>query len=103
MESKFVDRLRKNYLYQHIKSPTRYREKQKANVLDLVITDGDFIASIDIQSPLGKSDHAVMEMVCILEYEQHKDTKNIIGPREIMMKCAHSYEAMRKISKISLM
>ena len=75
MESKFVNRLRKNYLYQHIKSPTRYREKQKANVLDLVITNGDCIAAIDIQSPLGKSDHAVMEMVCILEYEQHKDTK----------------------------
>ena len=74
-ETKFINRLRKNFLSQHIMTPTRYRENQVPNVLDLVITNGDFVEAIDIKPPLGKSDHAVLEIDCSLEHEMLNSTK----------------------------
>jgi hypothetical protein len=42
-----------------ISEPTRTRENQRANILDLVITNNEEIVnSIEMQNPLGNSDHA---------------------------------------------
>ena len=43
------------------------------HVLDLVLTDSDFIQDLCYLSPLGKSDHAVLQFTCCLNYSKHTD------------------------------
>ena len=60
-EELFIDCLQDNFLFQHIKEPTRSRGTDKSNILDLVITkDENTIADMELQSPLGKGDHSVI-------------------------------------------
>lgn len=62
-EYKFVECIQENYLFQHVKKPTRWRGGDTPNVLDLVITNEEnMITNMDLQSPLGKSDHCVLVM-----------------------------------------
>jgi len=63
---KFISCLKDNYLTQHVKFPTRARGSQTPHILDLVITNYDFIEDIFNFSPLGKSDHSVLHCVCRL-------------------------------------
>jgi len=49
----FLNCLGKNFLTQH--------------VLDLVISDDTVVANIEMLGPLGKSDHAVLEIHCSLD------------------------------------
>ena len=63
IEMEFLNILNDNFLIQHIDTPTRHRGKDNPHVLDLVITNDDFVNSIDFLSPLGKSDHAVLDIV----------------------------------------
>ena len=57
-ESKFCETLNDHFLHQLITEPTRFRDRQQPNVLDLIITDTDeMVKNIMIQEPLGKSDH----------------------------------------------
>ena len=56
----FLSCLRKNFLFQHVDQPTRARGSQTPHALDLVITDEDFISDIEYLSPVGKSDHSVL-------------------------------------------
>ncbi|ESO11760.1 hypothetical protein HELRODRAFT_166789 [Helobdella robusta] len=51
--------------------PTRFRFGQSANILDLVISSQDFVKNVKFYSPLGSSDHAVVEFMIA-------DMKNII-------------------------
>jgi len=61
-EESFIKCLEENFLTQHVDQPTRYRENQAANTLDLIITNMDTnITSIKYLSPLGKSDHITLE------------------------------------------
>jgi len=61
---KFLSCLRKHFMFQHVSEPTRFRAQHEPHVLDLVITDEDFIDSLEYCSPLGKSDHAILSFVC---------------------------------------
>ena len=57
----FIEVLRDAYLSQMVTEPTRHREGQKSNLLDLIlVNDEDFISDINHQSPIGKSDHEVL-------------------------------------------
>jgi len=62
LERKFIDTLQKNYLQQHIYSPTRARGSAIPHLLDLIITDESFIENIDFDAPLGKSDHSTIRV-----------------------------------------
>ena len=54
----FIECLRDNYLNQYVSWPTRYREGQQANILDLFIVDKDeIVTKIVYGSNLGVSDH----------------------------------------------
>ena len=68
LPSKFLEASRDAFLTQHVKEPTRYRQGQTSNILDLVLTDEEEqIKSVDIvPPPLGKSDHAavLLEVLC---------------------------------------
>ena len=46
------------FLFQHVKQPTRYREGETSNILDLILTNEEgMIDTIDHYPGLGKSDH----------------------------------------------
>ena len=66
---KFISCLKDNYLTQHVQFPTRARGSQTPHILDLIISNEDFVEDIFNLSPLGKSDHSVLHCVCNLYNE----------------------------------
>ena len=60
---KFYETVQKK-LTQHVHNPTRCRGSNEPSILDLVLTDGDFLNTIDYLSPLGKSDHSLLSITC---------------------------------------
>ena len=56
----FLNTVHKLLLLQHVNFPTRARGTATPHLLDLVLTDENFIQKIEALAPLGKSDHAVL-------------------------------------------
>ena len=76
---KFYQTTKDAYLIQHQKLPTRYREGQKENILDLVLTNREeLISEIRTTAGLGKSDHHVLliDLNCHYEQGQNKPRYN---------------------------
>jgi Reverse transcriptase (RNA-dependent DNA polymerase)/Endonuclease-reverse transcriptase len=75
-EGNFLESLRYYLLLQHVDSPTRARGASNPSILDLVISNEDFVGDIKYLSPLGKSDHSVLqftcEMVCLQQTKASK-------------------------------
>ena len=70
---KFYNCLQNKYLKQHVSEPTRVRGKDEPSLLDLIITEDSqtqVSSSIDIGSPLGLSDHAVLTWKYLLSIEE---------------------------------
>ena len=60
-EFMFVETLRDIYLYQHVAAPTRARGSDSPQTLDLVMTNEEsMIDKVELESPLGKSDHSIL-------------------------------------------
>ena len=54
----FFDTVQDLYLVQHVKKPTRHREGQKSSLLDLVLTNEEYmVENLQNIAPMGKSDH----------------------------------------------
>jgi len=47
--------------------PTRQRGTDTAHILDLVLTSENFVTEIEHLSPLGMSDHCVLQFDCQLQ------------------------------------
>ena len=65
----FIECLRDNYLTQFINKPTRYRDGQTSNTLDLFITDrSEIVQNVSYGSSLGASDHIsfTVDLLCTL-------------------------------------
>ena len=61
---KFIEATRDAFLHQHIASPTRGRGTNEPSLLDLFFTsDEDSVETIEIGSPLGKSDHSIIKVI----------------------------------------
>ena len=61
IEHVFIECLRDNFLYQHVFEPTRFRENQTCNTLDLVISsEEEDIQNLQINPSLGVSNHATI-------------------------------------------
>ena len=74
-EEKFIESLRDAFLIQNVKNPTRNREHQKANILDLILTsDDELISEIEHRDPLGKSDHQVLTFDMMINSEDDVTT-----------------------------
>lgn len=61
--SLFYDCTLDNFLHQHVMEPTRFRQGQREGLLDLVFTNEENMVDtndIQIDQPLGNSDHAVL-------------------------------------------
>ena len=51
------------------KSPTRYRNGERLNTLDLIMTNEEnMIDSVTHSAPLGKSDHEILEFQLTTEH-----------------------------------
>ena len=64
MSTLFLKAIRDNYLTQFVDMPTRARGSDTPHILDLVISNNPVIHNINYLSPLGLSDHAVLEITC---------------------------------------
>ena len=65
--SDFLDTLQNLFLSQVVEEPTRMREGQKSNTLDLIITNQEeMLDYVAISSPVGKSDHMVLDFRLII-------------------------------------
>ena len=78
-EAKFLDCIQGNFLYQHVREPTRVRGTDKPSRLDLVFTQNSLeIECMDYRPPIGKSDHCVLSMNFITE----DDLPEVTEPRK---------------------
>lgn len=78
----FLESIRDAFLYQHVKNPTRYRIDQEPHILDLIFTNEEgMIDDLEIEPPLGKSDHSVLTFTFIVETvtEPSKTTKYMLN------------------------
>ena len=76
-EEDFLDCLNDHFLEQLITEPTRHREKQKSNILDLVLTNDDTaVNDIEHRDPLGKSDHEVLVIELSTQSDNSKSCKD---------------------------
>ena len=72
----FIKSIRNGFLNQYIESPTRARGTDIPSILDLVLTDNpDLIDELSINSPIGKSDHAVIEISINNHHKKEIDSK----------------------------
>jgi len=67
----FYEVIPKNFLT-HVHNPTRCRGSNEPSILDLVLTDGDLLNTIEWLSPLGKSDHSVLLITCDINISNKK-------------------------------
>ena len=60
--NKFIECIRDCFLHQHVTSPTRIRQNNQPNLLDLIFTnEATMVENLRPLSPLGKSDHIMIE------------------------------------------
>ena len=61
-DNDFIEAVRDSYLIQHVMQPTGGRGTNEPSALDLKFTAGEQdIENMEVQAPLGKSDHAVIK------------------------------------------
>ena len=81
-----------NFLTQHVLEPTRTRENQTSNILDLVLSkDPELVVSLEVLPPIGKSDHVVLKICTNIELTT-PDPVN----RETLRLDAGDYNKMRQ-------
>ena len=62
----FLQFVSDKFLVQFVEQPTRFRNNQKSNILDLVLSpDETLITNLTYHSPLGKSDHCIIFFECV--------------------------------------
>ena len=75
-EFEFIECLRDNFLFQHVSEPTRYRENQTPNLLELIITnDQNDIENINILPSLGVSDHVLIKFDFLYQFKKFHNGK----------------------------
>jgi len=79
------------FLIQHVQEPTRHRNDQTPNTLDLIFTsDEDTIEDLQYEAPLGNSDH------CTLIFNYNVVNKRTVTERVIYNYTKADYDSMRR-------
>ena len=64
-DNDFIECVCDAYLFQMVRKPTRCREGQQPNILDLVlVNDENLVSDIENLCPFGKSDNEVLYFIC---------------------------------------
>ena len=72
----FMESVRDAFFTQHVEGPTRGRGNDTPSTLDLLLTRGDdIVEDLTIESPLGKSDHAVIRAKLVCNFQGMPITK----------------------------
>ncbi|MES9884664.1 MAG: reverse transcriptase family protein, partial [Sedimenticola sp.] len=72
----FLEKVRDNYMFQHVKSATRYRAGEIDSILDLIFTNEEnMVDNIEYLPPLGKSDHLTLVFRLKLYIDKPKCTE----------------------------
>ena len=67
----FLNTLYECFLIQHVSEPTRYRDGEKPNLLDLIISgDESMVQDLTYHPPLGESDHICLRFIVPLNAHQ---------------------------------
>ncbi|KAK4325207.1 hypothetical protein Pmani_004167 [Petrolisthes manimaculis] len=78
IEFNFIEKKRDNFLSQQVKGITRHRGEARGNTLDLIFTNQEeIIENVKIDSPVGRSDHAVFCFNVNLETEKNNRKKRV--------------------------
>ena len=71
----FIETLKECYLYQHVTEPTRYRENETPNLLDLIISNEEgMIHDLEYLPSLGESDHVCLSFKVLASKTLSKKT-----------------------------
>ena len=90
-EYKFIQCIQDNYLFQHVTKPTRWRGTDTPHILDLIFTNEEnMISDLEYLSPLGKSDH------CVMQFQFNCYTKIKINNRNRMCYDKGNYKDFNK-------
>ncbi|XP_069139173.1 uncharacterized protein [Argopecten irradians] len=76
--NKFLSTIEDCYMFQHVKDPTRYREGQVSNILDLIITNEEgMVENLEYNPSLGSSDHLVLafDLIVYVDSNPKDNTK----------------------------
>jgi len=66
--AKFYETTQDLLFFQHVTKPTRVRPDQEPSTLDYIfLSDKAAIDEVEVNAPLGKSDHVVLEWNLLLE------------------------------------
>ena len=72
---KFIETIRDYFLFQHILTPTRCRQNQQPNTLDLSFTNEEqFIQQVEVSHSLGLSDHCIISFDFVSKYEVYAES-----------------------------
>ena len=67
-EQCFINCIQDIYWFQHVCAPTRFREGSTPSTLDLILTNEEnMIQQLQYESPLGKSDHSILNFKFMIE------------------------------------
>jgi len=77
VEAQFFSKTQDLFLVQHVTEATRFRQGQRASVLDYIFTDEDnVIDNIQYEEPLGKSDHCCLTWVITVSKAESNQGSN---------------------------
>ena len=69
-----IDTLQDCYLFQHVTEPTRYRDGERPNLLDLILsTEERMVHNLTYHPPLGETDHLCLKFNVMLSQYMKKD------------------------------
>ena len=76
----FIETIHDCFLHQHVSEPTRYRENEESNLLDLILTsEVGMVHNLAYHPPLGESDHICLTFT--LQYcqqdQRHEPKHNV--------------------------
>ena len=73
--TKFIETIRGNFLFQHVSTPSKFRQNQQPNTLDLISTNEEqFIQQVEISHSLGLSDHCIISFDFVSKYEVYAES-----------------------------
>ena len=82
----FIDTLQECFLFQHVTEPTRYRENEASNLLDLILSSEEgMVKDLSYHPPLGQSDH-----ICLRFKVQHYQKNGAFRPKRNVFKSEYS-------------
>ena len=63
-EFKFIKRVKDCFLTHHIREITRHRGEARESVLDLIFISEEIVEDIQVDNPIGRSDHVNITCTC---------------------------------------